>query len=129
VNVVAIWCVAALGFLLFGMGWPISGLRRRENRYFGFDADPTNLLYKSIRAHANTAEYAPLLAVLILYLGAHNPAPWVIWTMVAATVCRYLFVIGMIAFKSIAKPNPVRFVGAGGTYVCGLMLSYALLQS
>jgi len=29
----------------------------------------------------------------------------------------------------MAKPNPVRFVGAGGTYVCGLMLSYALLQS
>jgi len=54
-NVVAIWCVAALGILLFGMGWPISGLRRQENRYFGFDADPSNLLYKSIRAHANTS--------------------------------------------------------------------------
>jgi len=126
-NVVAIWCVAALGILLFGMGWPISGLRRQENRYFGFDADPSNLLYKSIRAHANTAEYAPFLAVLILYLGAHNPATWVIWTMVAATACRYLFVVGVIAFPTMAKPNPVRFIGAGGTYVCGLMLSCALL--
>jgi uncharacterized membrane protein YecN with MAPEG domain len=126
-NVVAIWCVAALGFLLFGMGWPISGLRRQENRYFGFDADPTKPLYKLIRAHANTAEYAPFLAVLFLYLGAHNPARWVILTMVAATVCRYLFVVGVVAFPTMARPNPVRFVGAGGTYVCGLMLSYALL--
>lgn len=125
-NVAAI-CTAALGFLLFGMGWPISGLRNHLKRYVGFDADPTDLLYKAVRAHGNTAEYSAFLAVMFLYLGSRNPADWVIWSMIGATACRYLYVIGMLAFPTMAKPNPVRFIGAGGTYTFGLMLSYAML--
>ena len=128
-SLVAIECVAGLGFLLFGMGWLISGLRFTRKRFSGFDDDPADLLYKAVRAHGNTAEYAPFLAVMMLYLGAHNPAPWVVWTMIAATVCRYLFVVGVVAFQTLEKPNPVRFVGASGTYACGLILAYAVLKS
>jgi uncharacterized membrane protein YecN with MAPEG domain len=128
-NQAAVICVAALGLLLFGMGLPISGLRFTKNQVFGVNPDPTDSLYKLIRAHGNTAEYAPFLAVLFLYLGAHNPPAWVVWTMIAVTVCRYLFVIGMVAFPTMAKPNPFRFVGAAGAYAGGLALCVALLQT
>jgi uncharacterized membrane protein YecN with MAPEG domain len=125
-NTAAVYCVAALGVLLFGMGWPISALRNHRKQYFGVTADPTDTLYKAVRAHGNTAEYAAFLSVIFLYLGAHQPEPWMIWTMIAVTVCRYLFVIGMIAFPTVAKPNPLRFIGAAGTYTFGLALCYAM---
>ncbi len=125
-NSIAIGCVAALGLLVFGGGLAVSMQRMRAQQITGFDPDPTDPLYKAVRAHGNTIEYAPFLAVLMLYLGAHAPAPWVTWTMVAATASRYLLVIGMVAYPTMAKPNPPRFFGALGTYVFGLMLCFAL---
>jgi uncharacterized membrane protein YecN with MAPEG domain len=126
-NPVALACVLVLGLLLFGFG-PVVSVKRGQTRTFiGFSAEPTDGLHKLIRAHANTAEYAPFLAVLMLYHGAHHPADWVVWTMVAATACRCLFVVGMVAPKSMATPNPARFFGALGTYVTGALLSIALV--
>jgi len=128
-NNVAVGCTAALGFLLFGLGWPVSGVRFFKKRFSGYETDPSDLLFKVVRAHGNTAEYAPFFAILFLYLGARHAEPWVMWTMIAATACRYLLVIGMIAFPTLAKPNPVRFFGAAGTYCCGLALCYAALRT
>ncbi len=126
-NPVALYCVAVLGALLFGMGPVISAQRGKTGAFIGYEAEPTNSLYKWIRAHANTAEYAPFLAVLILYLGAHQPADWVIWTMIAVTAFRLIFVAGLVLPATMAKPNIMRFVGAAGTYFAGLALCAALL--
>lgn len=126
-NTIAVLCSAALGLLLFGLGFATSVARKNEKVAYSCDADPTNILYKLVRAHGNTAEYAPFLALLILYLGAHDPAAWVVWTMVAATVCRYLLALGIVGYPTMAKPNPLRFVGALGTYLAGLGLSAATL--
>jgi len=126
-NSIAVESTVALGALLFGMGWPISGLRNHRRQYSGYNPEPTDLLHKAVRAHGNTAEYSPFLAVMFLYIGAHDPARWMVWTIVAVTVCRYLFVIGIIAFPTMAKPNPVRFIGAAGTYTLGLALCYAMV--
>ena len=128
-NPIAIDCAAALGLLLFGLGPVISGLRGRTDTFIGAHADPADTLHKFVRAHGNTAEYAPFLALMILYLGARHPAAWVVWAMIAATVCRYLFVAGMIFPATMAKPNILRFVGAAGTYVAGVALCAALLVS
>ena len=46
--------------------------------------------------------------------------------LVAATTCRMLLVIGLVAFARMDRPNPVRFIGALGTYVTGLALCGAL---
>ena len=46
--------------------------------------------------------------------------------LVAATACRMLLVIGLVAFARMDRPNPVRFIGALGTYVAGLALDGAL---
>lgn len=125
---IALACVAVLGLLLFGLGLTISLLRFREGTLSGCAPDPASLLHKFVRAHANTAEYVPFLAVLFLYLGAHSPSPATLALIVAATLCRCLLVVGLIAFPSMAKPNPARFLGALGTYAAGIALSLVLLR-
>lgn len=126
-HTAAVVCTGALGLLLFGLGLGTSLQRKRAKRSVGCQDDPAAPLYKYVRAHSNTAEYAPFLALLMLYLGARQPAGWVVGMMVAATVCRYLLVLGLIAYPSMARPNPLRFVGALGTYIAGAALSVAAL--
>jgi len=126
-NPIALACTAALGLLLFGLGLAVSALRFRHQRVWGSEPDPTNGLTKVIRAHGNTAEYAPLLAVLFVIAGTRSPSTLVLGLIVAATVCRVLLVVGLIAGASMARPNPARFVGALGTYVAGAGLCIALL--
>lgn len=127
-NTVALSCMMVLGLLLFGLGLSISVMRFREGTNFGCEADPANRLHKLVRAHANTAEYAPFLAVLFLYLGARSPSMAVESLIVAATAYRCVLVIGLIAWPTMAKPNPFRFIGALGTYLAGLALCAMLLR-
>ena len=122
----AIACVAALGFLLFGLGLAVSIMRFRTSINFAHPGDPRDPLCKVVRAHANTAEYAPFLAAIMLYLGTEPAAPWVTWVIVAVTACRYLIVAGILLSPTLARPHPLRFVGALGTYLCGFALSLAL---
>ena len=75
----------------------------------------------------NPVHQTGTVAVLMLIVGSRDPAAWMVWTMVAATVSRYLHAAGMITCVSLAKPHPLRFAGALGTYVCGLALVVAAL--
>jgi uncharacterized membrane protein YecN with MAPEG domain len=125
VMVIAVVCVALLGILLFGLGLLVSLRRGSEKKVSGFDADPANALNKAMRAHGNTTEYAPFLAVLFLYVGSSDPAGWVGWVIMATTLCRYLIVVGLLAGATMDKPHPLRFVGALGTYAGGVALSIA----
>lgn len=127
-NNVALTCAIVLGLQLFGLGLSISIMRFREGTSFGCEPDPANRLHKLVRAHANTAEYAPFLALLFLYLGARSPSTAAVSLIVAATVCRCLLVIGLVAWPTMAKPNPFRFVGALGTYLAGVALCVMLLR-
>ncbi len=124
---VALTCIALLGVLLFGVGLAVSLTRGRTTTLIGHPADPADSLHKLVRAHGNTAEYAPLLAVLMLAVALNEPATWTLWCMGLATASRYVFAIGMIASPTLAKPHPLRFVGALGTYVTGLVLCVALV--
>ena len=80
-----------------------------------------------MRAHGNTVEYAPMLAVLMLIVGANDPPPWTLWTMGLAVACRYSLVLGILTCRSMNETNPLRFVGAAGTYATGLGLCVAAL--
>jgi len=128
-NNISIACAAALGFLLFGLGLCISALRFKTDTLFAYSAEPGNFLCKLVRAHGNTAEYAPFIALLILYLGSHSPVPWVVWAMVITTTSRFVLVAGLLLPASLARPNPLRFVGALGTYFGGAALCVALLNA
>jgi uncharacterized protein len=125
---VALVCVAILGLLLFGLGLSVSVMRFRERTGSGCELDPANRLHKLVRAHANTAEYAPFLALLFLYHGARSPSAATVSLIVAATVCRCLLVVGLVAWPTMARPNPIRFVGALGTYLTGVALCAMLLR-
>jgi len=126
---VAIVCTALLGLLVFGLGLAVSLTRGATRTNFGFTPDPTDRLYKRIRAHGNAAEYAPMLAILMLLIGARQPAAWMVWTFIAATAFRYLHAAGMLVCPSLDQPHPLRFVGALGTYVAGLVLVVAAFMA
>jgi uncharacterized membrane protein YecN with MAPEG domain len=125
--IVAIVCVALLGILLFGLGLGVSLTRQRTNVIFGVPDDPADQLYKMSRAHGNTAEYAPMLAVLMLVVGAHQPPVWALWAMALAVACRYMLAIGIIVGPTMEQPHPLRAIGATGTYATGLALCVAAL--
>jgi uncharacterized membrane protein YecN with MAPEG domain len=116
-------CVGVLGLLVIGLGIGVSMARGATNTIIGFNPDPTDRLYKWVRAHGNATEYNPTLAVLILYLGSLGPAAWLQWVFVAAALSRVLHAAGMILSPSLAKSQPLRAAGAVGTYVTGLILA------
>ena len=119
----AVICTALLGLLVFGLGLAVSLTRGQTGTNFGANPDPADRLYKMVRAHANATEYAPMLVVLMLLIGAHNPVSWILWVMWIAMASRYLHAAGMIFSPTLAQPHPLRFIGALGTYICGLILS------
>ncbi len=49
--------------------------------------------------------------------------------MGVATASRYLLALGLIIAPTLNKPEPLRFLGALGTYVCGLALCVAAYLS
>jgi uncharacterized protein len=124
---VAVLCTGLLALLLFGLGLNVSRTRGSARKIGAVPQDPTDPLFKAIRAHGNTAEYAPMLAVLMLYLGAHSPTVWTVWTMIVVAACRYLIVLGILMSPTLDRPHPARFIGALGTYAGGLILAVTTL--
>ena len=124
----ALVCIALLGLLVFVLGMFVSLNRGRTQKVIGFDPSPTDPLHKAVRAHGNSAEYAPMLAVLMAVLGALEPAAWLSWVMIAAVVSRYMIAGGLLR-GSLDSPNPVRALGALGTYVTGVLLCVGVFVS
>jgi len=124
---IPLMCITLLGFLGIGLGFAVSSLRVRNDVVHGSSNDPEDILHKTMRAHSNTMEYAPFIALLIYILGQSPQPAWVIWCMMLVTASRYSFAIGMIFPKTLAKRNPPRLLGAMGTYIFGLGLCVALL--
>ena len=125
---VALICVGLLGLLVFGLGLAVSLSRGRSDAAIGHPDDPSAWLHKIVRAHGNTIEYAPMLAILFLVIGSREPGTWILWVMGLATLSRYLIAIGLIVSPTLARPHPLRFTGALGTYVFGLVLAGDLLR-
>ena len=119
-------CTAVLGVLLFGLGIAVSGVRGKSNILIGTAPDPDHLLNRLVRAHGNTAEHAPFLALLFLAHGARQPSTLVLGLVLAATAARVVFVAGLLSARTLHKPSPLRFVGALFTYISGVMLAVLL---
>lgn len=126
--VIAVLCVALLGFLVVGLGLVVSMTRGSTKTMYGYNIDPADRLYKAVRAHGNTTEYAPMLAVLILTLGMLNPEPWMMWCMGLVTLSRYVFVFRIVLPPSMAQPSKLRFIGSLGTYLFGMALCAGLFM-
>ena len=111
---IAVICTGLLGLLIFGLGFGVSMTRASTGTNFGYTPDPADRLYKMVRAHSNTAEYAPMLAVLMLLAGARNPATWVLWVMVIVTLSRYLLALGLIVSPTRTSPTRSALYGRWG---------------
>jgi uncharacterized protein len=122
---VAMICTALLGLLVFGLGLGVSALRGARNTNIGHERDPADPLHKMVRAHGNATEYAPMLSILMLAVATRGCTTWMVWTFVAATLFRYLHAAGMLLSPTLDRPQPLRFVGALGTYLTGLALVVA----
>jgi uncharacterized protein len=123
---IGIICAALLGALLFGLGVYVSLLRQRLGSSIGYELSPVDPLHRAVRAHGNTAEYAPFLGLLFLWFATRPIAGWIAVMIVIATMSRFLLVAGLLWGESLDKPNPARFLGALLTYVSGLALVGAL---
>lgn len=119
----AIVCVGLLGVLVFGLGLAVSLTRTRTETLYGVGDDPTSPLYKMNRAHGNAIEYSPMLAILMVLIGTHQPAGWIAWVIILATAFRYIHAVGLITGGTMNAFNVLRFIGALGTYVTGLILA------
>ena len=120
-------CIALLGLLVFLLGLAVSLTRYRTRTGTGHPDDPADLLHKLVRAHGNTIEFAPMLALLIWVAGTATSATWLSWIMIGATASRYLIVAGILMAPSLRHPHPLRSLGALGTYVFGTILAADLL--
>src|SRR5437899_12917003 len=95
-NHAAVLCMGLLGLLVFGLALAVSLVRGSTGANFAYTVDPTDRLYKLVRAHGDAAEYAPMLALLTWYLGSHQPGRSVVCTYVAATAVRPLPALGLL---------------------------------
>jgi uncharacterized protein len=120
-------CIALLILLTLGLGLAVSGARFTTQRLSGYEDDPTSGLYHRVRAHGNATEYVPLLVLLFVLTGQTGAGPLVLGLIVTATVARGLHAAGLLAYADMRKPNPLRFLGALGTYIGGVGLAVVLL--
>ena len=126
----ALLSVGLLGLLVFLLGANVS--RRRHSvtvTQHEAEADPKSTLRKAIRAHGNCIEYVPMLSLMILALGLRLPLlpSWIAALMLAAVASRYVHAIGILTGDSVYKSNPLKAIGAVGTYLTGTVLSVILI--
>jgi uncharacterized membrane protein YecN with MAPEG domain len=123
----AITCIGLLGLLVIGLGLRVSMLRGSTSTAIGCNDDPTDPLHKAVRAHANACEYVPILAILIYALASSGSSGWGGVLFVGAVIVRYLHAAGMLMSTTLAEGHPLRFAGAVGTYLVGLLLSLSAI--
>jgi uncharacterized membrane protein YecN with MAPEG domain len=126
-SMTAAACVAALGILLFGLGAWISISRLRNADYYAGAPSPTSFTTKLSRAHGNTAEFAPFLAVLMIVVSKQNEGAWLEACMIGAVVSRLLVVIGFLSSPTLERMSLPKAAGAVGTYAFGLILSVSVV--
>jgi uncharacterized membrane protein YecN with MAPEG domain len=124
---VVLGCIAAMGFLVFALGFGVSSQRRKQQKGMGLPDDTTNALYKWGRAHGNTVEYVPTLAILMYALAAVGAWSWTMWICVVVALGRYIYAFGIVTADNPAKSNPGRLIGAVTTYFGGMAMAVILL--
>ena len=126
---IALTCIALMGLLVFALGLGVSLTRGRTGIVTGCPDDPTHPLYKIVRAHGNTIEYVPILCVLVYIVDTFHAGPWISAMAIGTTASRYAIAAGLLLSTTHAKAHPLRFAGALGTYVFGILLCVLLLVS
>lgn len=117
-TMIAIACLGLLQMLL-AINVSINRIQGRVSS--GTPDDVEHPLHRAIVAHRNACEFGPILCVLLLALQL-GPSPyWSIYLGPVTVLLRTAHAIGLTQF-SLRRPNMLRRLGAGGTYVLSLVL-------
>jgi uncharacterized protein len=122
----AVACTIILGILLFGLGLWTSFLRLVRNDFYSGNASPESFVTKVSRAHGNTAEFAPFIALLIWFQNVDASVALQAFAW-GATVSRVLVVAGFLTSQTLARMSLLKALGAIGTYGFGLALTFSLI--
>jgi hypothetical protein len=115
---------AANALLLFALALNV-GLRRGAQDQLQPGDTGDAVLTRAIRAHANFAEYAPTVLLLLLGMALlDGPQAWLHSLGAGFTAGRVCHVIGMMREK---HPNAVRFIGNATTGLALLLGAAACL--
>ena len=128
---VSLLCVGLLGLLVFLLGANVSRVRQSVAvTQHEDEANPQSALRKAIRAHGNCIEYVPMLSLMILAIGLAIPmlmSKWIAGLMFIAVASRYVHAVGILTGASVHEANPMKAIGAIGTYLAGAVLSVILI--
>lgn len=114
------------GLLFMWLSWRVVQVRSSAKVMIGDGGDA--LLLSRIRAHANFAEYVPILLILILAieLSLKSTPPLLLGVAVALPAFRLLHALGMAR----PSPNALRVLGTLGTWAALVGLSgWALVNA
>jgi hypothetical protein len=117
--------LAVLALLFVVLGLQVSRLRRGNRVLFG-DGD-NRQLRSAIRAHANFAEYVPIIVLMVALLEmSGTPAPRIHWLMGLLLIARLLHPVGMYV-----GPRTLQFqiCRVGGISLTVLVLVAAAIMS
>ncbi|MGB0920443.1 MAG: MAPEG family protein [Alphaproteobacteria bacterium] len=127
---IAVISVAVMAITLFVLGFLVSVLRGQTDTIAYADGnDPTATLTKAVRGHGNSAEWVPILSILILYLGTTDPAMWLQILFAVIALARVLTVIGFLTCETLTKLHPLKALGAMVTYIGGTILAVMAVLS
>jgi len=116
--------LAVLALLYAALGLRVARLRRRNRAGFG-DGDNAELR-AAIRAHANFAEYVPIIVLMVAFLEASGSPPLTVHLLMAALLlARVLHPIGMHASPRTLQFNLGRV--AGIVITIAVLIAAALL--
>ncbi len=114
---------ATLTLILMVLGFYTVSARRSESTSLGFKKGST--LEKRVRAHANLAEYGPLILISLGLIEISVGRSMVVAGLAAwLIIARTLHPIGLIT-KTGA--NAFRFIGAASTFLIGIIVGIWLL--
>jgi len=114
------------GLVFMWLSWRVVQVRTSAKVMIGDGGDA--VLLSRIRAHANFAEYVPILLILILAieLSLRATPPLLMGVAVALPVFRVMHALGM----GRPSPNPLRALGTLGTWAALVGLSgWALVNA
>jgi uncharacterized membrane protein YecN with MAPEG domain len=127
-TTIPVVCIALMGILLFLLGANVT--RHRVIRGATGNQAPTapdDVMFIAQRAHGNASEYVPTLAVLVVVCATLTDGWWLNTLAIAALSARSLHALGLLTSRTMASHNPVRDVGALGTYLTGVLLGITAL--
>lgn len=124
---ISIVSISLLFILCLVLAFNTSVSRSITGNYNGMETNENNLLYRAQRAHLNSVEYAPLLAIVFYILGQQEQSEWVLTAIITITTLRYVHAAGILFPRIFGKSIPLKLIGTLGTYILGSVLIITML--